>query len=67
MDNSRELRQLLPADDEATLERRAAGTKVREQTRKSAEDTKERIRAAFTKSGKIKATLRPQSDERRAS
>jgi hypothetical protein len=65
MDN-RELRQFLPADDETTSGRRGEGTKAREQTRKSAEDTKERIRAAFTKSGKIKATLR-HSDERRAS
>ncbi|MCJ7993671.1 hypothetical protein J5N58_03475 [Rhizobium cremeum] len=58
MDKNRDLRHLLPADEEIS-NRRVGDDKVREQTQKSAQDTRKRIRDAFSLSEKLKASLRP--------
>ncbi|TBZ06237.1 hypothetical protein [Rhizobium leguminosarum] len=60
MQRIRELRydQLVPADDDV-VPRRADDKKIREQTRKSVEDTKRKIRDAFSNSDKVKASIRP--------
>lgn len=58
MDKNRDVRHLLPADEEIPS-RRLGDRKVREQTQKSAQDTRKRIRDAFSLSEKLKASLRP--------
>ncbi|MGK9199413.1 hypothetical protein [Sinorhizobium meliloti] len=60
MEGFRELRydQLLPPEDDGDVGRRSDDRRKREQNRQSIEDTKRKIRAAFSGSEKVKASLR---------
>ena len=45
-------------DDVAVLTRRPEDRKAKEQSRRSIEDTKQKIRAAFSSSDKVKASVK---------
>lgn len=59
MDRNRQYSQVLQLDDDTIVQRRPEDRRTREETLKSAEKTRQKIRDAFSQSEKLKASLRP--------
>lgn len=59
MERNRQYSQVLQLDDDTIIQRRPDDRQVRDEIRKSAEKTRQKIRDAFSQSDKLKASLRP--------